>query len=209
MFKRVRGALAALGILVGATACTGGGSAAPSVSPTADAGEALPSASPSASPSTSPSPSPSPTELSVEEVRAQLPEAALTEDFPGADAFASYFLDNYQGLSQQNPLLFKALSADTCDFCQSVATAHTRLREDGVTIAGGDLEIVSDQGYGGQQVDGTFGLEYDFATSDLVETAADGTVIREVAGSEGRATIIVNFDEHWKVEAVGSDQAGE
>ncbi|WP_152648069.1 hypothetical protein [Demequina sediminicola] len=173
-------------------------------------------ASPTASATTSPttvapgdaSPSPSATALTADEVAALLPDSTSPQDFPSADAFASYFLDNYQALAREQPELFAALSSPNCKFCASVMAGYEQARADQVTIAGGDLVILSAHGYGGIQEDGTFGIEYDFETTPLIETDADGTVTREVAESSGVASIIVRYEDHWVVEEVGSEQSG-
>ncbi len=201
----VAAAACAVAVLTG---CTGGDGPV-EVSPTADAGSPTATVSPSASPSVTASPTPRSTVLAVDDVIAQLPEEALTEDFPGADAFASYFLDNYQALAREQPSLFAALSDPACQFCNSVSGAYEQSTVNNTTVEGGDVEILSDYGYGGIQDDGTFGIEYQVRTTDLAERDPDGTIVREVEGGEGVASVIIRHEGHWIVEEVGAERTDE
>ncbi|MDE0573460.1 hypothetical protein ON058_08525 [Demequina sp. B12] len=181
--------------LLALTACTGGGGA--TVTPTPDE-------SPVAAVTETPSASPTPTALTEEDVLAALPEQALTEDYPGANAFAGYFLENFQDLAREDPELFVALVDKSCKFCANILAAHDEARRSGTTITGGDVELMSPYGGGGLQTDGTYGIEFDIRTLPITETSSTGEVTASSDGGEGSAAVILAFDERWRVLEVGS-----
>ncbi|WP_297082120.1 DUF6318 family protein [uncultured Demequina sp.] len=160
------------------------------------------------SPTPTPTPSPSTTALTDEEIIAALPPDARAENFGGAQAFATYFLENYIVLLEDQPTVFTGLTVVGCTFCESVERYYRDASKAGEVVEGGSVSVVSEQASGGlDQATGRWTVTVDVEVAPLARYTADGEEVGTSDGGPGRSTLELVFDEHWSVVDVGSEAA--
>ncbi len=195
------GAVAGLGTLVLLAGCTGEGVAGVSVSPSADAGAAEVSAAP-----TSITPPATAAEVNPVELAEDFPEAQSVEDVAGATAFATRFLSSYHDIVGEAPALFAALTTADCDFCSGVKDHYEQVASENAELSGGAIEARAVDSKSGLQQDGTWAIEFEVDVEDLVRTSSDGASEVIDDGGPGLATVILIYEDHWRVQYVGAER---
>ena len=196
-----------VGAVVGAavllvTAC--GGDPEPVVSPSA-----TPSVTVSPSVTPSPSPSPSATALTEDEVLAAIPEAARVESFPGAQAFAEYFLDQAStALVKRDSGAIDVLADEECVYCANVRDSIASLEEAGSTVSGGDSVYPWEVASGGLQSDGTWAVRLRAETAPIEVTSAAGDTTVAVPAESADVTVALRWQvDRWQVLEVVAEVA--
>ena len=150
---------------------------------------------------------PSETALSEEELLELIPAEARTEDFPGAAAFAAFFVSEYYRMfAEQDPQLFEFMSGDECVFCASSLSSYGEMIAAGGTLQGGQIEADASSATGSLAEDGFWYVIIPVETQDGVKVAPDGTIISQSEGGSGTAYAQLAWvDGHW----IASDLAVE
>lgn len=185
------------GIMLALAGCSDTSDPAPATSPTAPSSAAV---TPSATAS------PSPTELTDEQLLDLIPEAARSEDFAGATAFAVFFFEEYGDIYQgASPRLFALMSDEACDFCNRTVTDLTTLSAEGGTTSGGQVKIDQADLGGGQLENGNWNVSLSIHIDALTYLRPDGSVLNQVEAFDGRTAVeLIYVDGTFHVVGVGA-----
>ena len=162
--------------------------------------------------SPSPTPTPSATALTEEEILAAIPEAARTEDFPGAQSFTEFFVNLFPTLFQEGaqPELFEALSGPDCLFCQDALENASIADARGDSTRGGEFAFADDVAQGGLRETGEWLVERRFEVSDTDYVDTSGTVFRTTPGGSGLIVARLSFSGGaWTVEDIAFEYDDE
>lgn len=188
-------------VLVGGTAALALAGCTPSSpdEPTASPSVPVVSASPSVTVA------PSETALSEEELLESIPAEARTEDFPGAAAFAAFFIDLYAPMfaPPYDTQLFSVLSEEDCKFCASALGSVAETEEVGAYSEGGEFTFDLVGAQGGLNNDGFWYVNLRFSVTDTDTYSQDGSYLNTVRGGTG--TVGVKLEPNataWRVHGV-------
>ncbi len=185
--------------LVSLSACTDGGIATTTPSPTL--------ASPTATASPTPSASLGP--LTDAELLALMPPEAAVDDVRGAIATAKFFLEQFPLVYETGDLrMWDALSMPDCTFCDSVRSDV--IEEQAV----GDYETGGTATYDEQTIvanyypkDGYTYVTFDYVQDPSMRHHADGTSEASGDGGTGSISLRMTFvDRVWRVSDVGVEE---
>ena len=170
-----------------------------------------PTASPSvpvvtASPSVTAAPSE--TALSEEELLELIPAEARTEDFPGAAAFAAFFVSEYYRMfAEQDPQLFEFVSGDECGYCKSVLTEYVEFSTSGLSRSGGEVSAQPALATGSLLGDGTWLVEIPVEVAASSDIGPDGALASEDPGGTGVSAFQLSWtDGRWVVLGIASEE---
>ncbi|WP_084104790.1 DUF6318 family protein [Demequina sp. NBRC 110056] len=164
-----------------------------------------PTPSPTETPSPTPTPSPTATTLTEDEVLAALPPEALVESFPGAVAFAEFFVGLFPELFQESaqPELFAALSGPDCVFCANALENAATAQERGLTTTGGGIALDSASAQGGLREEPLWQVEAPFTEAAIDYLDAEGQVVDEDGERSGNLVAVLSYeDERWSMADV-------
>lgn len=161
--------------------------------------------SPTATVAMTPSPSPTPTLTPEEELLAQIPEDARSEDFASATQFARFFIELYPGLFAPEPdtEVFAFLSTQDCEFCAGALESSVATEEAGAHSEGGDFAWPDALATGGLGEDDFWYVSQRFSVTDTITYLADGSVHKTVRGGTGDVALKLALEEGaWRVHGV-------
>ncbi|WP_062301140.1 DUF6318 family protein [Demequina subtropica] len=204
-FMRIGGLAAAAGVLL-LSGCFG--EPGPIVSET-------PSVAGTVAEATSPTPTPSPSAeleaLTDEELIALLPERALIPDVRGAMATAEFFLEQYAPMFHTGDTrIWEALSAEGCEYCASALENAERVRDEGWTARGGEIEVIRNTQDGSltSPTSAYYSIEVHRASAYL--KSEEGIESESASASRTHFEFALELvDEHWMVVGVASELAPE
>jgi hypothetical protein len=185
--------------LVSLSACTDGGIATTTPSPTL--------ASPTATASPTPSASLGP--LTDAELLAMMPPEAAVDDVRGAIATAKFFLEQYPVVYETGDLrVWNALSEPGCVFCESVRSDVAATFADGDYVTGGEITIDENR------IEANFfaddGYTYVTIPTDVSPSTihhADGSTSPGAKGGPGSTSFRMSFNgSTWTVVGVGTER---
>jgi len=175
----------------GLTACTGDAEASPSPTPLVTVSTEVPS--------------PTPTLTAEEELLAQIPEDARTEDFVGATNFSRFFFELYGPLFAEgyDTELFEYVCGDGDTFCENALESVAGAKADGGVCEGGEFSWTTDAVRGGYQDDGFMYVTQRYSVTDTTCFEADGSLHGVEAGGTGEVGTRLAFEEgSWRVYGV-------
>ena len=191
-------------VLVGGTAALALAGCTPSSpdEPTASPSVPVVSASPSVTVA------PSETALSEEQLLELIPAEARTEDFPGAAAFAAFFVSEYYRMfAEQDPQLFEFMSGDECVFCASSLETYSELAATAGYRVGGEFTSDTAAATGSLVEDGSWYVELPIQIAPGVTYDGNGEVLGESSGGTGTAKFQLVWSEvHWSAKGVFLEQ---
>ncbi|GIG53361.1 DUF6318 family protein [Demequina activiva] len=171
----------------------------PSPTPTETASE---------TPAPTPTPSPTPTALTEEEILAAIPEAARSQDFPGAQEFARFFLvAANDAMADGSSVVVDALATSSCVYCANLRELVSRTVDENITVRGGDLDLGEGLPTGGLQENGLWRIEFESETAQREFLDENGVVVATDEAQSANVTVLLTWDSgHWAVVDVDAQE---